>query len=368
MKIVHLSDTHLGFRQLHRVDERGRNVREQDVYTAFDKAIKLAIELQPAAVIHAGDFFNSYHPSSAALSVALDGAKKLRDARIPLVVISGNHSAPRFTSAQHVFAVLERFGVDVVYDEPRVVRVDGLAIHAVPHCSDAKLLAEQLTAAAAASNSDFSVLVAHVGLEGVGHVTGAEAGSVTVSGETLSGASGFDYIALGHLHKFMPVRENAAYSGSLERLSWADDADRKGIVEIDLTQDRRGADYARLHEIPGRAQITLQPIDAADCDDLTATLVEQASKPEIAEAIVRVLIKNVDTASFAAIDRRAVDTAFASALHFEIEPQLISTAASTVPVDLREFLAARAPKGLSVEDFISRAETYLARAAAEMTE
>ena len=43
--------------------------------------------LQPAGVIHAGDFFNSYHPSSAALSVALDGAKKLHDARIPFVVI-----------------------------------------------------------------------------------------------------------------------------------------------------------------------------------------------------------------------------------------------------------------------------------------
>jgi DNA repair exonuclease SbcCD nuclease subunit len=366
MKLVHLSDTHLGFRQLHRVDPRGRNVREQDVYNAFDKAIELAIQLQPAAVIHAGDLFDSYHPSSAALSAALDGAKKLHDARIPLVVISGNHSAPRFTSAQHVFSVLERFGVEVIYGEPRVVHVNGLAVHAVPHCSDAKLLAEQLAVAAPAVDADFNVLVAHIGLEGVGHVTGAEAGSVTLSGETLAGAGEFDYIALGHLHKFWPARENAAYSGSLERLSWADDAERKGIVEVDLTQDRRGADYARLHEIGGRTHITLASIDATDIDDLTAALVEQASKTEIADAIVRVTIKNVDTASLAAIDRRAVDTAFATALHFEIEPQLISGTTSTAPADLREFLAARTPKGLSVEDFISRAENYLAQAEAEL--
>src|SRR5207253_1435988 len=163
---------------------------------------------------------------------------------------------------------------------------------------------------------------------------------------TLAGAGEFDYICLGHLHKFTPARENAAYSGSLERLSWADDAPRKGIVEIDLTQDRRGAEYARLHEIAGRAHITLPALDAAEIEDLTAALVEEASRSEIAEAVVRVTIKNVDTASLAAIDRRAVEAAFASALHFEIEAQFISgTATTSAPADLREFLAARTPKG-----------------------
>jgi DNA repair exonuclease SbcCD nuclease subunit len=367
LKIVHIADTHLGFRQLHRVNADGRNVREQDVYDAFERAIDRAVELEPAAVIHAGDLFDSFHPSSAALAVALDGAKRLRDARIPFIVISGNHSAPRFTSAQHVFSVLERFGVEAISGEPRVVRVEALAIHAVPHSSNARLLAQQLAAASPAADADFNVLVAHVGLEGVGHLTGAEAGSVTLSGETLAGAGEFDYIALGHLHKFMPARDNAAYAGSLERLSWADDAPRKGIVEVDLAQDRRGADFAHLHEIAGRPHVPLPDLDAAQIDDLTAALVEEALRHEIADAMVRVTIKNVDTASFAAIDRRAINTALASALHFEIDPQLISSAAgSTAPADLREFLAARTPKGLSVEDFIGRAEGYLAQAEAEL--
>ncbi|MDQ1686683.1 MAG: repair protein SbcD/Mre11, partial [Frankiaceae bacterium] len=95
MKIVHLSDTHLGFRQLHRVNDAGRNEREQDVYDAFERAISKIIEIAPAVAIHAGDLFDSYHPSSAALGVALDGLRRLREAGIPVVVIAGNHSSPR---------------------------------------------------------------------------------------------------------------------------------------------------------------------------------------------------------------------------------------------------------------------------------
>jgi len=39
----------------------------------LEQAIDRAIALAPDAVIHAGDLFDSHHPSAAALSVALDG-------------------------------------------------------------------------------------------------------------------------------------------------------------------------------------------------------------------------------------------------------------------------------------------------------
>ena len=47
MKIVHLSDTHLGARQMHYTDARGRNTREQDIYNVFTAAIDKILELQP---------------------------------------------------------------------------------------------------------------------------------------------------------------------------------------------------------------------------------------------------------------------------------------------------------------------------------
>src|SRR4051812_37267296 len=82
MRIIHFSDTHLGHWGLRKIDSEGHNIREQDVYRAFGAAIDQIVELKPDAVVHAGDFFDSWHPSTEALSVALDGLARLRKARI----------------------------------------------------------------------------------------------------------------------------------------------------------------------------------------------------------------------------------------------------------------------------------------------
>ena len=142
--------------------------------------------------MHSGDLFDSYHPSSAALRIALDGLRRLREADIPVVVIAGNHSTPRVAAAEHVFGVLERFGgVHVVYDCAREVRIGGLAIHAVAHDNDSDKLNETLRESRPATDADFNVLLAHVGLDGLGSVVGSESSSVPLSAEALSGTGDF---------------------------------------------------------------------------------------------------------------------------------------------------------------------------------
>jgi DNA repair exonuclease SbcCD nuclease subunit len=376
MRICHLADTHLGFRQLHRVDDAGRNERELDVYRAWTAAIDKIVELRPDAVVHAGDLFDSYHPSTAALGVALDGLRRLHEVGIPVVIIAGNHSTPRVAAAEHVFGVLERFGgVHVVYGGTQVIEITAregsstLAVHAIAHDNEPEVMAAALRAARADAGADFHVLVAHVGLDGLGQVVGAEAGSVTLSGEDLAGAGGFDYIALGHLHKFAPARENAAYSGSLERLSWADDAPHKGIVEVDLAAGRMSADYLRLHPVPTRAHLTLPAIDAAQVDDLTAALLARAEEggEALKDAMVRLTIRNVSAAEWNAVDHKAVAAAYSVCLHFEREPQLTGqAAAAAAPAPaLRDFLltwvAEHAPKA-PAEQLVTRAEAFLAQA------
>jgi exonuclease SbcD len=371
MRIVHMADTHLGFRQLHRVNDAGRNEREQDVYDAFEQAISKVIELAPDAVVHAGDLFDSYHPSSAALRVALDGFRRLREAGIPTVVIAGNHSTPRVVAAEHIFGVLERFGgVHVIHGGGREVRIDGLAVHAIAHDNDPAQLTATLRAARPAADADFNVLVAHVGLDGLGQVVGSEAGSVTLSGEALSGAGEFDYVALGHLHKFVGARDNAAYAGSLERLSWADDAPAKGIVEVDLAAGRFSREYLCLHTIKTRPHITLDPIDAATVEDLTAAIIGRTDGVDLQGAMVRLSVRNVSVADWNAVDQRAVADAYAACLHFEREPQMIGgQAAGSVAPQLRDFLlswpGAKTAK-IDTEDFIARAEAFLARADQEL--
>jgi DNA repair exonuclease SbcCD nuclease subunit len=379
MRVVHLSDTHLGFRQLHRVDDAGRNVREQDVAHAFTEAIDRAITLAPDAVIHSGDLFDSHHPSAAALGVALDGLARLRAADIPIILIAGNHETPRALAAEHIFSVLERFGegVHAVHAGPEAIRVGGLAVHGIPYDNDLARMTEAIRAARPDPNAEASVLVAHVGLAGLGGVVGPEA-SLAISGEALADSHAFNYVALGHLHKFAPVADNAAYAGSTERLSWADDAPVKGLVEVDLARDPTDRGYLVRHALHVRPHLELEPVDAAQAGDLTAAIVARAAEAgpgALCGAVVRLWVRNVTAADWNAVDHQAIAAAYAECLHFErrAEPRGALADARTadavaIPA-LREFLlrwpGAQA-RGVDPEDFVARAEGFVALADEEL--
>lgn len=371
MKLAHLSDTHLGFRQLTYTNDAGRNEREQDIYDAFERAIDRIIELRPDAVVHAGDLFDGYHPASAAMVVAFDQLSRLHEAKIPAVVIAGNHSTPRVAATEHVFGVLNRLGcVHAVHAGPELIEIGELAITAVPHCPDTAQLCEWIVSAKPSRDHRFNVLVAHVGLDGLGHVGDSEAGKATLPGETLEAVSAFDYIALGHLHRFSRQRLNAVYAGSLERLTWADNARTKGVVEIDLTADQFGDDYVTFHPIESRSFRELPDIDAAKVDNLTDAIVAAADRDDLQGAVVKLPIRNLTLEEYGAVDRRRIKEAFDDCLHLELDPQLVDLGPGglgpTAPQDLRDFLTTRIPRGVEANEFISRAEAYLTKAAEEI--
>src|SRR3954463_13304715 len=166
MKIVHLADTHLGFRQFPKLNpDRQLNQRECDVYDRWNEAVEIARDLAPDVVIHAGDLFDSSRPAPRAVAEALDGFALLREADIPVVVIAGNHETPRFRSGGSVFEILERFGIDAVWAEPRTIRIGEIAVHAVPHEPAADRLAEDIRSLNPDPGAGANVLVVHAGLE-----------------------------------------------------------------------------------------------------------------------------------------------------------------------------------------------------------
>lgn len=370
MKIVHFSDTHLGRRELHHTDADGRNIRELDGYDAFARAVDRMLELKPAVVVHSGDLFHGYHPSAAALGVALDQIERLRDAGIAFVAIAGNHETPRGRAITHPFALLERFGTDAVHGRPRQLRLGDLGVTAIPHSHDQEELAAWVTEATPDPQARFNLLIAHVGLAGLSRVGAGEPGAPELPGEALESVAGFDYIALGHLHQFDRPRVNAVYAGSVERLSWADQSSRKGIVEVDLAAKPLDESFLTLHAIEGRARVRLPTIDGSKGGDLTKEIRRAAKGKGLEGAIVRVPIANVSFERFGAIDRRQVGEAFAHALHFELEPELVESGSgaprSAAPAELRDFLSQRVPSGVEPRLFVSRGEAYMTRAAEDI--
>ena len=67
MRLVHLADLHIGYRQYQRLTPAGINQREADVAATFRRAIDKTIELRPDFVLIAGDVFHSVRPSNPAI-------------------------------------------------------------------------------------------------------------------------------------------------------------------------------------------------------------------------------------------------------------------------------------------------------------
>jgi exonuclease SbcD len=97
MRIVHLADIHLGFRQYQRQNHAGFNQREADVAASLRKVIDKVIELRPDLVLIAGDVFHTVRPTNPAILHAFNEFSRLVT-MVPetsVVMVAGNHDTPR---------------------------------------------------------------------------------------------------------------------------------------------------------------------------------------------------------------------------------------------------------------------------------
>ena len=160
MKIIHLADSHLGFSSYSRLDEHGRNRIEEMVYSGFEQAIEKIIELRPDAVVHAGDVFHHVRPKIKPLVVFQRGLLRLMEEDIPVIIISGNHDAPKSFSSTSPFRLFEGLrGVHIAqrYKYERI-EVGDHYFHCIPFCLEPQ---DYLTEFERIERSGRDVLVMH---------------------------------------------------------------------------------------------------------------------------------------------------------------------------------------------------------------
>ena len=325
----------------------------------------------PDLFIHAGDLFDSSRPTPHAVVEALKGFGKLREAGIPAVVIAGNHSTPRFRSGGSVFGILEHVGITAVWEEPRTVRVNGLAVHCVPHEPSSDQLLTDIRGLPLDASADGNILVVHAGLEGVRQEY-HEVNEISLDPEELAAAE-YDYVALGHLHRHQVPQLNAAYSGSLERLDFGDLQGDKGILEVDLGAGAGSSAFLRQHPIATRPLIDLQvACHGLAPADVLRSLVEQAADLELDGAVVRLRLESIDRSVYHALDLAAVDELFAPCLHVVRsvgKGGLVSARRLRRPsLDFAAFAHGAIPKDMDPEPVIRIALGFLDDAAAAEAE
>lgn len=263
MRFIHTADWHLG-RLLH-----GLHLTEDQSHV-LEQLIALVRETKPDALIVAGDIYDRAVPPPDAVEL-LDHvlSEVVLGAKVPVILIAGNHDSPErlgFASRILTERGLHLFGAPAhpcgrvgFRDEHGPVHV-----YALPY-ADPPMVRECLAEPALATHQDAmdafvgrirgahpagerSVVVGHAFVAGGEESQSERALTVGGSGQVDAAAfAGFDYVALGHLHRPQSLAEGRVrYSGSLLKYSFSEAAHTKGVHLVEM-----GADGAsRVEDVP----------------------------------------------------------------------------------------------------------------------
>jgi DNA repair protein SbcD/Mre11 len=373
MKIIHFSDTHLGYGEYSKVDAAsGINQREIDVNSAFRQAIDIILEKKPDLVIHAGDLFDSPRPSNRAIHVALSELQRLSNAGIPTVLISGNHSTPRIAASCSIFEAITILpNMYPVYKKQyEKIRIGDAAIHIVPHASSDTELCVELGKVKKDAKATYNILGLHAGITWDEVYKMGEFNELIIPGKVLASLKGFDYIALGHWHRFLPIKKisNAYYSGSTERFSFREAGYPKGIVFADLMEHE-----AELIPIEVREMIRLGPIN---CSGKTAIeVVKMIDKlkvqTKIQGRIIQLKLENLERSTYVQLDLKSIRELLTEALHVDIHPELVREEGGdsvsekpigALPLEFERFLADIKMSENERKEFVNLGTRYINQA------
>jgi len=251
VRLLHTSDWHLG-RAFHRVDL----IDAQREFLAW--LLVQAVEQNVDAVMVSGDIFDRAVPSVDAVRCASEALRDFSIAKIPVVLIAGNHdSATRLGFGAELAEVS---GIHVRtrtadLDRPVTLADDDGDVHifAIPYLDPdvahtELACARSHTAVLTASmdrirsqlvrNPGRSVVLAHAFITG-GQPSDSER-DIRVGGVGDAPASvfdGVDYVALGHLHGAQQVSGSTAvvrYSGSPLAFSFSEINHRTSVTLVDI--------------------------------------------------------------------------------------------------------------------------------------
>ena len=277
MRLIHTSDWHLGRRF-----EREPLGDDQRAFLAW--LADLVAERSADVVVVAGDVYDRSQPSEEAVALLDQGLDGLRAAGAEVVLIPGNHDSARrlgFGAVRQSLGGVHVFADDQSPPVPRVLEAAGerLAVVAVPFLDPHTVPAPRDPDGAPLPATHESVLAAAVeagrrGLERVDGVASLAVVHAFVSGAGISDSErtlavggtdqvdpavldGFDYVALGHLHRPQRIggSECLAYSGSPLPYSFSEDHPKSvRLVEV---ADGRVADVSTVAVPVGRPVATL---------------------------------------------------------------------------------------------------------------
>ena len=327
---LHIADTHIGVETYGRLDAAtGLNTRVIDFTKCLNFAFDVAIEREVDFVVFSGDAYKTCDPSATHQRQLARCVHRLAAARIPLVIVVGNHDAPVAFGKANSVDIFRTLGTDGVHvaDTDCVIDLDTrsgrVQVACLPWLHRSHLLAtedhkdlneaevlqhlQKLGAdivdglAARVDTNAPVVLAAHVAVADAvlsGSEQTAVIGRDPVFLTSTLAQSAFDYVALGHIHRHQNMNPQASppvvYSGSIDRIDFGEEEEAKGFCLVTIDREGPGNQKTTHYEFvatPSRPFRTVR-VDVTNSVDPTLAIVNELSHYDLRDHIVRIVYRS----------------------------------------------------------------------------
>ncbi len=324
IRLLHFADVHIGMETYGSTDPvTGLSSRVLDFFARLHEMRDYAAEHDVDIAIFAGDAFKTRNPTPTFQREFARFVRELAEL-CPVVLLVGNHDLPASAGKAASIEIYHTLDVPNTlvgfdYGLHRVETKRGpVQVACAPYPIRARLLEERKIRGATIEQMDallqdaIEARLAELAEEAdrdpaprvlAGHfsVGGALFGSeravmlgrdVAVRLEAVALPT-WDYVALGHIHQHQnltPGRDDVppvVYSGSMERIDFAEEGDTKGFCWVELA--REGTSW-RFVEVGARPFVTVRA-DARQASDPTAAVFDAIRALDVSDAVVRVIVR-----------------------------------------------------------------------------
>jgi DNA repair exonuclease SbcCD nuclease subunit len=258
MRVLFLSDTHLGL-DLPSRPRVARRRRGDDFFRNYHRVLDAVRAERIDVVVHGGDLLYRSRVPAWLVEAALAPLKRLADSGVPVLLVAGNHERGR---VPHPLLALHD-GLHI-FDRPRTVAFEAAGLRVAfigfPHTAGIRGRFSQMFAMAGCGDqAALRVLLIHQCVDGAtcgpgNHVFRDEPDVIRAADIPCDVA----VTLAGHIHRHQVLRPRGRspviYAGSIERTSFAEAAESKGYVVLELTRSGLGA--FEFRDLPARPMVT----------------------------------------------------------------------------------------------------------------
>jgi len=275
IRFVHTADIHFGVENYGKIDQKtGIHSRLLDFERALNFCVDRAIQEDVDFFLFCGDAYKTTNPTPTQQKLFMRCLLKLYQANIPMVLIVGNHDNPLSFGKAHAldifgdlpldgFHVVAKPGIINLKTKSGPIQIVGIpwptrntvAItdkHLLKSSAEltqyiSKALGTIIKSYAQKLNPDIpAVLAGHLTISS-GIFSGSERRAIYGNDPVLLPSqlaiAPFDYVALGHLHRYQNLNKNGypavVYSGSIERVDFGERKEDKGFCLVTIEEKNK---------------------------------------------------------------------------------------------------------------------------------